>query len=71
MYYIQYCFGFMFWCFGLKICGLLAPQQGMEPAPPALEGEVLIIGPPGKSLELSFVYGMKEELKFILLYVDI
>ena len=43
----------------------------MEPAPPALEDEALITGPPGKSLELRFVSGMKEGFKFILLYVDI
>ena len=39
----------MFWFFGLKSCGNLAPQPGIEPAPPALEGEVLLTGPPGKS----------------------
>ena len=42
----------MFWFFGLKSCGNLAPQPGIEPAPPALEGEVLLTGPPGKSLTL-------------------
>ena len=36
--------------FGRKACGILAPQPGIEPAPPALEGEVLTTGPPGKSL---------------------
>ena len=39
-------FGF----FGREACGILAPQPGIEPAPPALEGEVLTTGPPGKSL---------------------
>ena len=38
----------MFWFFGCEACGVLAPQLGMEPAPPALEGEVL--RPPGKPL---------------------
>ena len=28
----------------------LSPRLGIEPAPPALEGEVLTTGPPGKSL---------------------
>ena len=28
--------------------GILAPQPGIEPTPPALEGEVLTTGPPGK-----------------------
>ena len=26
--------------FGPKACGILAPQPGIEPTPPALEGEV-------------------------------
>ena len=29
--------------------GIIAPQPGIEPAPPALEGKVLTTGPPGKS----------------------
>ena len=29
--------------------GILAPRPGIEPAPPALEGEVSTTGPPGKS----------------------
>ena len=45
----QYCFCFMFWFFGHKACGISAPRSGMEPSPPALEGEVLNIGPPRKS----------------------
>ena len=40
----------MFWFFGHEACGILAAQPGIEPAAPALEGEVLTIGPPGKSL---------------------
>ena len=41
----------MFWFFlGHKACEILAPQPGIEPVPSALEGEVLITGPPGKSL---------------------
>ena len=39
----------MFCFFGLKSCGNLAPQPGMEPAPPASEDEVLLTGPRGKS----------------------
>ena len=42
----------MFVCFEHKLCGTLAPWPGIEPAPPALEGEVLPTGPLGKSLEL-------------------
>ena len=41
----------MFWFFGLEACGILAPRPGIEPAPPALEDEVLTTGPPGKSLK--------------------
>ena len=47
---LQYRFCFMFWLFGREACGILAPQPGIEPASPALEGEVLTIGPPMKSL---------------------
>ena len=39
----------LFWFFGCKACGILAPRLEMEPAPPALEGEVLATEPPGKS----------------------
>ena len=40
----------MFWSFGHKACGIVAPQPGIELASPALEGDVLTTGPPGKSL---------------------
>ena len=36
--------------FGHKACGVLAPQLGLKPTPPALEGEVLIMRPPPKAL---------------------
>ena len=36
--------------FGHKTCGILVPQSGIEPAPPAMEGEVLTTRPPGKNL---------------------
>ena len=36
--------------FGLEACGILTPQPGIEPTPPALEGEVLTPGPSGKTL---------------------
>ena len=38
---LQYCFCCMLCFFGLKACGILAPLPGIEPVPPALEGEVL------------------------------
>ena len=46
---LQYCFCFVFWFwfFGQEGCGMLAPQPGIEPVPPALEGEVLTTGLPG------------------------
>ena len=39
----------MFQGFGREVCGILAPWPGIEPTPPALEGEVLTTGRPGKS----------------------
>ena len=48
---------YVFWFFGLETCGVLALRPGIEPAPPALEGEVLTIGPPGKSPLFLFNYG--------------
>ena len=42
----------MFWFFGHEACGILAPRPGIEPAPPALEGEVLTTGPLEKSHQL-------------------
>ena len=50
---LQYCFCFLFWFFCPMTCGILAPRPGSEPIPPALEGEVLTPGPPGKSWGLS------------------
>ena len=44
----------MLWFFGHEACGILAPQPGIEPTPPALEGEVLTTGSPGKSLYFWF-----------------
>ena len=51
----------MFCFFGREARGILAPQPGIEPAPPALEVEVLTTGPPGKSLLQLFL-----NLKFLL-----
>ena len=39
-----------FFFFGPEACGILPPQAGIKPAPPALE-EVLTTGPPGKTLK--------------------
>ena len=47
---LQYCFCYLRFCFfGPEACGILAPQPRIEPTTPALEGEVLTTGPPGKS----------------------
>ena len=45
----------MFSFFGHKARGILAPQPRTEPAPPALESEVLTTGPPGKSQRFGFL----------------
>ena len=44
--------------FGHKACRILAPPLGIEPTPPALEGEVLTTGPPWKYLLLLFCVGL-------------
>ena len=41
----------------LRACGMLTPQPGIKPAPPAWEGEVLTTGPPGKCPGLRDFYG--------------
>ena len=60
----------MFWFFGPEACGILAPQPGIEPAPPALEGEVLTTGPPRKSPQyLLITYNGKDsEKEYIYVY---
>ena len=45
---LQGYFCFTFWFFNYEVCGVLAPLPGIKPAPPALEGEVLSTGLPGK-----------------------
>ena len=41
----------MFWFSGHGACVISAPQPGIELSFPALEGEVLTTGSPGKSLQ--------------------
>ena len=43
---LQYCFCFMFWFFGCKLHGILAPKPRIEPVP-TVKGNVLTTGPPG------------------------
>ena len=45
-------YALVFW---LKARGILAPQPGNQPAPPALEGKALTTGPPGKPLR-DFIF---------------
>ena len=45
----MYYFCFMFWFLDHEACGILAPQPGLEPAPPALESRFLTTGLSGKS----------------------
>ena len=40
----------LFFFFGHEACRILAPEPGIEPTTPVLEGEALSTGPPGKSL---------------------
>ena len=42
----------MFWFFGHKACGILAPRPGIELTLPELESEVLTIGPQGSPPKL-------------------
>ena len=52
---LQYCFCSLCCFFGREACGILAPRPGIEPALPAVEGEVPATGPPGRSLSLLFL----------------
>ena len=47
----------MFWIFGLKVRGISAFWPEIEPAPLALEGEVLTTGSLGKSQSLIISLG--------------
>ena len=47
---LQYCFCFVFWFPGYEACGIVGPELGIEPALPALDGELLAPGLPEKTL---------------------
>ena len=64
--FVTMLFLFMFWFFGLEPPGIIAPRPGIEPTPSALEGMVLITGPPGKSLEPLFLIFYSESLCCII-----
>ena len=55
---LHYCFYFMFWFSGPKACGIIAPQPEMEPPPPALEGEGLTTGLPGKAYPSPLLHSL-------------
>ena len=46
---MNFLFCFDFFGRAMQHSGILVPRPGTEPAPPAVEGEVLTTGPPGKS----------------------
>ena len=48
--FLPYGLCFMLCFFGQEVSRISAPRPGIKPAPLALEGDVLTLGPPGKSL---------------------
>ena len=40
--------------FGCEAFGIFPPWPGIKPAPPGLEGEVVTVGPAGKSPPVNF-----------------
>ena len=44
------------WGVAPRACGMLTPQPGIKPAPPAWEGEALTTGPPGECPGLRFLW---------------
>ena len=64
----------MFVWSGCKACGILAPQPGVKPARPALEGKVFATGLPGKShyqgifFNLTFVSERKKKAIWFFKY---
>ena len=65
---LKYCFfGFFMLWFGLKACGILALWSGIKRTHPAVEGEALTTGPPGKSSNKGFwvvFFFLKETYSF-------
>ena len=58
----------MFWLFGPEAHGILAPLPGIEPIAPAMEGEVLTAGLPGKSLEEPLFFFFKQCFFVFIIY---
>ena len=55
--------------FGCKTCEILAPWPGNWTLTPALEGEVLTTGPPGKYLLFSFKSTFLKKFHYITFIV--
>jgi len=56
----------MFWFFGHEACGILAPLPGIKPTTPALDGEVLPTGLPGKSWVRPIFRDIHQIIMFLL-----
>ena len=69
---LQYYFCFIFCFFGHEACEILVPWPGIEPALPALDGEALTTGPPGKynipSLGSLFIFSSSKRVNSMTLY---
>ena len=73
---LQYCFCFLFFFFGHEAQGILDSHPGVEPALPALEGEVLTTGLPGKFqgvilFETEFILEENYNKSKLLLMIEI
>ena len=66
----------MFWFFGQEAQGILDPHPGVEPALPALKGEILTTGLPGKFqdvilFKMEFILKENYNKRKLLLVVEI
>ena len=61
----------MFCFFGPEACGILAPPQGIEPTPPALEGEILTTDLQGSPMDAIYILIILEGLFGTIYVVDI
>ena len=50
----------MFWSFGCKACGILAPRPRIKPLPPALEDEVLLTGKSWYTFDFRVMLGLQK-----------
>ena len=66
---LQYYFCFIFWFLGCEACRILTPWPGTKAVPPALEGEVLTTGPPGKCPCLYFLIFLPCLILYFLIFL--